>query len=119
VNRLSITRSDDAGKALTLAALELRLATSNGVISRGKAPSGAVRHVANATAALRATMHDPHTSNELEMFSSSRMEDRTMHRTIVDTHFPYVLVCSTFGAIVSLASVWLVSALAYAPIVVA
>ena len=41
-----------------------------------------------------------------------------MH-SIVDTKFPYVLVCSTFGAIVSLASVWLVTALAYAPVVVA
>ncbi len=38
-----------------------------------------------------------------------------MYRTIIDTKFPYVLVCSTFGAIVSLASVWLVTALAYAP----
>ena len=42
-----------------------------------------------------------------------------MHRSIVDTKFPYVLVCSTFGAIVSLASVWLVTALTYAPVVVA
>jgi hypothetical protein len=30
-----------------------------------------------------------------------------------------VLVCSTFGAIVSLASVWLVTAITYAPSVVA
>ena len=41
-----------------------------------------------------------------------------MHRSIVDTKFPYVLVC-TFGAMVSLASVWLVTALTYAPVVVA
>jgi hypothetical protein len=47
------------------------------------------------------------------------MEDRKMHRTIVDTKFPYVLVCSTFGAIVSLASVWLVTALTYTPSLVA
>ena len=51
--------------------------------------------MANATANLRADLHDPHTK------------------------FPYVLVCSTFGAIVSLASVWLVTALTYAPVVVA
>jgi hypothetical protein len=42
-----------------------------------------------------------------------------MIRTITDTKFPYVLVCSTFGAIASLASVWLVTALTYAPVVVA
>jgi hypothetical protein len=42
-----------------------------------------------------------------------------MYRSIVDTKIPYVLVCSTFGAIVSLASVWLVTALSYAPVVVA
>lgn len=42
-----------------------------------------------------------------------------MYRTIVDTKFPYVLVCSTLGAIVSLASVWLVTATTYAPVIVA
>ena len=42
-----------------------------------------------------------------------------MTRSIIDTKFPYVLVCGTFGAIVSLASVWLVTAIAYAPSVVA
>jgi hypothetical protein len=40
-------------------------------------------------------------------------------RTITDTSFPYVLVCSTFGAIVSLASVWLATSLTYAPMLVA
>jgi hypothetical protein len=55
----------------------------------------------------------------IEMISSSWMEDFAMTRNITDTKFPYVLVCSTFGAIVSLASVWLVTALTYAPAVVA
>jgi hypothetical protein len=64
-------------------------------------------------------MHNPHTSNELEIVSSSWMEDFAMTRSITDASFPYVLVCSTFGAIVSLASVWLVTALTYAPVVVA
>jgi hypothetical protein len=55
-----------------------------------------------------------------EMVSSSWMEEYAMtHRSIPDTSFPYVLICSTFGAIVSLASVWLVTALTYAPVVVA
>jgi hypothetical protein len=35
------------------------------------------------------------------------------------TKFPYVLVCSIFGTIVSLTSVWLVTALTYAPVLVA
>lgn len=42
-----------------------------------------------------------------------------MTRSITDTKFPYVLVCSTFGAIVSLASVWLVTAIICAPSIVA
>ena len=75
--------------------------------------------MANATALLRHSLHDPHTSNELEMISGSWMENFAMTRSITDTKFPYVLVCSTFGAIVSLASVWLVTALTYAPVVVA
>ena len=64
-------------------------------------------------------MDNPHTSNELKIVSSSWMEEFEMTRSITDTSFPYVLVCSTFGAIVSLASVWLVTALTYAPVVVA
>jgi hypothetical protein len=55
----------------------------------------------------------------IEMISISWMEDFAMTRSITDTKFPYVLVCSTFGAMVSLASVWLVTALTYAPLVVA
>jgi hypothetical protein len=51
----------------------------------------------------------------VEMISISWMEDFAMTRSITDTKFPYVLVCSTFGVIVSLASVWLVTALTYAP----
>jgi hypothetical protein len=47
------------------------------------------------------------------------MEEIAMTRSIIDTKFPYVLVCSTFGAIVSLASVWLVTAFTYAPNLVA
>ena len=36
-----------------------------------------------------------------------------------DRTFPYVLVCSTFTTIVSLASVWIASAASYAPMMVA
>ena len=38
-----------------------------------------------------------------------------MTLAITDTSVPYVLVCSTFGAIVSLFSVWLVNSPTYAP----
>jgi hypothetical protein len=84
-----------------------------------KKSSRPARRVANPTSLLPRAMHDAHTSNELEMVSSSWMEDLAMTRSIVDTKFPYVLLCSTFGAIVSLASVWLVTSLTYAPALVA
>lgn len=86
---------------------------------RSKKESRRVCRVANPTSLLRRMLHDPHTSNELEMVSSSWMEELTMTRSIIDTKFPYVLVCSTFGAIVSLASVWLVTSITYAPTLVA
>jgi hypothetical protein len=40
-----------------------------------------------------------------------------MTRSVTDNSFPYVLVCSTAGAIVSLASVWLSTALTFAPVI--
>jgi hypothetical protein len=39
--------------------------------------------------------------------------------TTTDNSFPYVLLCSTLGTIVSLASVWLATSLSYAPMIVA
>ena len=36
-----------------------------------------------------------------------------------DRSFPYVLVCSMLGTVVSLASVWIVTAHSFAPIMVA
>ena len=36
-----------------------------------------------------------------------------------DRSFPYVLVCSLCGTIVSLASVWLATAISYAPMLTA
>ena len=36
-----------------------------------------------------------------------------------DNSFPYVLLCSTFGTIVSLASVWLATAVSQVPMIVA
>ena len=34
-----------------------------------------------------------------------------------DRSFPYVLVCSTLATIVSLASVWIATAISYAPMI--
>jgi hypothetical protein len=36
-----------------------------------------------------------------------------------DRSFPYVLVCSMFATIVSLGSVWLATAISYAPMITA
>ena len=36
-----------------------------------------------------------------------------------DNSFPYVLVCSTLGTVLSLASTWLVTAVSFSPMVVA
>ena len=36
-----------------------------------------------------------------------------------DRSFPYVLVCSTLATVVSLASVWIATAISYAPTMVA
>ena len=36
--------------------------------------------------------------------------------SFTDNSFPYVLICSTFGTIISLASVWIVTAQSFAPV---
>ena len=36
-----------------------------------------------------------------------------------DRSFPYVLMCSTLATVVSLASVWIATAVSYAPVMVA
>jgi hypothetical protein len=47
-------------------------------------------------------------------------EDVMTHTTDnTDNSFPYVLVCSIFGTLISLAAVWISTAVAYAPGVVA
>jgi hypothetical protein len=52
---------------------------------------------------------------ELEMVLSGGLEDIEM----TDNSFPYVLICSTFTTIVSLASVWIFTAHSFAPALVA
>ncbi len=41
----------------------------------------------------------------------------TQFSTQQDSSFPYVLLCSTLGTLVSLASVWIMTAHSYAPMV--
>ena len=43
----------------------------------------------------------------------------TQFSTQQDLSFPYVLVCSTLGTLVSLASVWIFTAMSFAPVMVA
>jgi hypothetical protein len=41
------------------------------------------------------------------------------HKVSEDRSFPFVLVCSTFGSIISLAAVWIMTAHSYASAMVA
>ena len=46
--------------------------------------------------------------------TSSRKDKRAPFHA--DRSFPYVLVCSTLGTIVSLAGVWIITSLSVAPV---
>src|SRR6187401_1199433 len=65
--------------------------------------------VANATARIRSLGHHPLTLRAQEVLSGATKEVFEMTSSI-DTSFPYVLVCSTFGTIISLTSVWIATA---------
>jgi hypothetical protein len=52
------------------------------------------------------------------VLSSAPKEELEMTNT-TDNSFPYALVCSTLGTIVSLASVWIATAQSFAPGLVA
>ena len=68
----------------------------------------ALRGVTKATAGIGAPRHDPFTlKTSGELKEDSKMTDHS---------FPYVLICSTFGTIVSLASVWIATAQSFAPV---
>ena len=75
----------------------------------------AFRGVANATAGIDALRHDP-----LKLGAQGGLERRFRRGTRDDqlhrNSFPYVLVCSTFATIVSLASVWLATAQSFSPV---
>ena len=74
--------------------------------------------VANPTALIRAQRHHP---LMLKMVVSSEFGGPAMTQfsSQQDSSFPYVLVCSTLGTLVSLASVWIFTAMSFAPVMVA
>ena len=49
------------------------------------------------------------------VLSGASREDLEM-TSFTDNSFPYVLVCSMFGTIVSLASVWIATVQSFAPV---
>ena len=53
--------------------------------------------------------------------SRDGLEQRNSERIfeMTDNSFPYVLICSTFTTVVSLASVWIVTAQSFAPALIA
>ena len=53
---------------------------------------------------------------ELKRVLSGASREELDMTSFTDNSFPYVLICSTFGAIVSLASVWIVTAQSFAPV---
>ena len=56
---------------------------------------------------------------ELEMVLSGGSREELEMTSFTDTSFPYVLICSMFGSVVSLASVWIVTVQSFAPALVA
>jgi hypothetical protein len=60
-----------------------------------------------------------HSRFELEMVLSGASKEELEMTSFTDNSFPYALICSTVTAIVSLASVWIVTAQSFAPALVA
>jgi hypothetical protein len=53
---------------------------------------------------------------ELKRVLSGASREELDMTSFTDNSFPYVLVCSTFATIVSLASVWLATAQSFTPV---
>jgi hypothetical protein len=49
----------------------------------------------------------------------TRSKSRKVPPFSTDRSFPYVLVCSMLGTVISLASVWIMTAHSFAPVIVA
>ena len=72
--------------------------------------------MANATARIQAALYD---SPTLKMVLSREFGEPAMTHfsTPQDNSFPYVLVCSMLGTIISLATVCIMTAASFAPVV--
>jgi hypothetical protein len=55
----------------------------------------------------------------LEMVLSGASKEGLEMTSFTDNSFPYVLICSTFATVVSLASVWIATAQSFAPTLIA
>lgn len=53
---------------------------------------------------------------ELKTILSGASREELDMTSFTDNSFPYVLVCSTFGTMVSLASVWIATVQSFAPV---
>jgi hypothetical protein len=60
---------------------------------------------------------NPATKATAQILENQRTLTRRLIRICIDSSFPYVLVFGTLAAIVSLASVWIFTALSFAPVV--
>ena len=54
--------------------------------------------------------------SRFKMVLSGASREELDMTSFTDNSFPYVLICSTFGTIISLASVWIVTAQSFAPV---
>jgi len=54
--------------------------------------------------------------SRFKMVLSGASREELDMTSFTDNSFPYVLICSTFGTIVSLASVWIVTVQSFAPV---
>jgi hypothetical protein len=76
------------------------------------------RGVTNATAGIEASLHDASTLRA-QVGLERRFGKELEMTSFTDNSFPYVLICSIFATVVSLASVWIVTAQSFAPALVA
>ena len=62
-------------------------------------------------------MSNSSTKGAVHTFRGQPSLSRRLIRSCIDSSFPYVLLFGTLGTIVCLASVWIVTALSFAPVV--
>jgi hypothetical protein len=62
-------------------------------------------------------MSNPAIKGTAQTFRSQSTLSRRLIRSCIDSSFPYVLLFGILGTIVCLASVWIFTALSFAPVV--